>query len=135
MSLVASMMEVATEKQALRFVSTPPDVCLIPAPPPPTGPQGIPTPFPIMTSSGNLVKSPAAKVRHKGGKVMNTSSVADGIKGNNAGVGQLPPGTPKKDILTMVNTSKAQAVVGCPNVKSGGKPVVVTGCPGVGNIR
>jgi hypothetical protein len=42
---------------------------------------------------------------------------------------------PKKDILTLVNKNHAQAVVGCPNVKTGGKPIVVVGCPGVGNVR
>ena len=134
MSLTAMGMEIATEAQPLNFASIPPDVCLIPAPPPPAGPMGIPVPFPIMTDSSHLVDSPADKVEHKGKKVMNTDSVADGIKGNEAGVGRLPPGKPEKDILTQVNRSKASALVGCPTVKMGGKQVVFVGSPGLGNV-
>lgn len=135
MSLVALVLDVATESQPLNFVGIVPDFCLIPAPPPPVGPMGIPTPFPITTDSSDIADSPADGVQHQGKKVMNTDSVAGGIKGNEAGVGSLPPGVPTKDLLTMVNTSKACAIVGCPTVKMGGKPVVFVGSPGLGNIR
>ena len=135
MSLVAMVLDVATESQPLNFVGTIPDFCLVPAPPPPAGPQGIPAPFPITTDSSNIVDGPADGVQHQGKKVMNTDSVADGIKGNEAGVGNLPPSKPEKDLLTMVNRSKACALVGCPTVKMGGKPVVFVGSAGLGNIR
>jgi len=135
MSLIAMAMEIATEAQPLQFVGVAPNVCLVPAPPPPAGPQGIPTPFPIMTDSSSIAESPADGVEHGGKKVMNTDSVASGIKGNEAGVGNLPPTKPEKDILTMVNQSKAYATVGCFTVKMGGKPVVFVGSIGFGNIR
>jgi len=135
MSLVAMVLDVATESQPLNFVGIIPDFCLIPAPPPPVGPQGIPAPFPITTDSSSIADAPADNVQHKGKNVMNTDSVASGIKGNEAGVGMLPPSQPTKDLLTMVNMSKACALVGCPTVKMGGKPVVFVGSPGLGNIR
>jgi hypothetical protein len=135
MSLVAMVLDVATESQPLNFVGMIPDFCLVPAPPPPAGPQGIPAPFPITTDSSNIVDGPADGVQHQGKKVMNTDSVADGIKGNEAGVGNLPPSKPEKDLITMVNMSKACALVGCPTVKMGGKPVVFVGSAGLGNIR
>lgn len=88
-----------------------------------------------MTDSSHLVDSPADNVEHKGKKVMNVDSVADGIKGNEAGVGTLPPGKPEKDLLTQVNSSKAGALVGCPTVKMGGQPVVFVGSTGLGNMK
>jgi len=97
--------------------------------------MGIPTPFPIFTTSSNVVEEPASKVKHKDKSVMNTKTVVDGIHGNEAGVGRLPPGKPEKDILTQVNMNNAKAFVGAPNVKVGGKPVVFVGSPGFGNIK
>ncbi|HET6983972.1 MAG TPA: PAAR-like domain-containing protein [Myxococcaceae bacterium] len=135
MSLIAMMFEIATESQALNFVGLVPNVCLVPAPPPPAGPQGIPAPFPITTDSSSIAESPADNVTHAGKKLMNLDSVASGIKGNEAGVGNLPPTKPEKDILTMVNMSKAIAMVGCPTVKAGGKQVVFVTSPGFGNVK
>ena len=135
MSLIAVAMQIASESQPLNFTPLMPDICLVPAPPPPAGPQGIPVPFPITTTSGHLVENEADNVKHQNKKVMNQRSVADGIKGNEAGVGNLPPTKPEKDVLTMVNMSKACAVVGCLVVKIGGSPVVFVGSPGMGNTR
>jgi hypothetical protein len=133
MSLTTTGMEAATEKQPLNFVQLAPNVCLIPAPPPPAGPQGIPTPFPITTDTSGFAEKPVPKVKHKGGKVANTDSIFKGIKGNEAGVGQLPPGMPKKDIVTSQNTKNASAMVGCPNCQVGGKSFIMVGSPGFGN--
>lgn len=133
--LIAMMMEIATEAQALQFAGVAPNVCLVPAPPPPAGPQGIPAPFPILTDSSNICDGPAEGVQHQNKKVMTTDSIASGIKGNEAGVGMLPPSKPEKDILTGVNMSKACAIVGCPVVKMGGTQVVFVGSMGLGNIR
>ncbi len=132
--LIAMMMEIATESQPLQFAGLAPNVCLVPAPPPPAGPQGIPAPFPILTDSSNICDDPADGVKHQDKKVMTTDSVASGIKGNEAGVGMLPPSKPAKDILTGVNMSKACAVVGCPVVKMGGQQVVFVGSMGLGNL-
>jgi hypothetical protein len=126
-------MSAATCKQPLNFVPLSPNVCLIPAPPPPTGPQGIPTPFPITTDTSSIQSGPVPKVKHKGGKVSNVDSVYKGIKGNEAGVGNLPPGTPKKDIVTGENMKYASVVVGCPNCQAGGASFVFVGSPGMGN--
>ncbi|WP_224372272.1 PAAR-like domain-containing protein [Hyalangium versicolor] len=133
MSLTTTKMEAATCKQPLKFVPLAPNVCLIPAPPPPAGPQGIPTPFPITTDTSKIDKKPVPKVKHKGGEVPNTDSVFSGIQGNVGGVGQLPPSKPTKDILTGVNLKNASAIVGCPNCQVGGKSFIMTGSPGLGN--
>lgn len=135
MSLTVTKMLAATCKQKLRFVPTAPNTCLIPAPPPPTGPKGIPTPFPITTDTGTIDAKPVPKVKHKGGEVPNIDSIFAGIKGNNAGIGDLPPGTPKKDILSGVIGGQAYAISGCPNCKVGGKPFVWFSSPGMGNCK
>jgi hypothetical protein len=130
--LTVTHMQAATANQPLQVVSVPPNVCLVPAPPPPAGPMGIPAPFPIMTDTSDI-KKPAPKVKHEGGKVANIDSKYTGIKGNEAGVGQLPPGMPKKDIITSQNMKNASAMVGCPNCQAGGTSFVWVGSPGFGN--
>ena len=135
MGLVVTKNIAGTAKQKLNFVPSAPNVCLIPAPPPPTGPQGIPTPFPITTDTGNIAKKPVPKVKHLGGKVPNVDSVFSGIKGNEAGVGNLPPGKPEKDILTGVTSSKAYAISGCVNCKVGGAAFIWFTSPGMGNSK
>jgi hypothetical protein len=133
MGLKVTKMEAGTCKQTLNFVPNGPNVCLIPAPPPPTGPQGIPTPFPITTTTAKINSGPVPKLKHKNGKVPNTDSDFKGIKGNEAGVGQLPPSMPKKDIITSVNRKNGFVLVGCPNCKAGGSSFVWTGSNGMGN--
>ncbi len=88
--LIAMMMEVATESQPLQFAGLAPNVCLVPAPPRPPGRRAS-CPFPILADSSSISESPADGVRHQDKKVMTTDSVASGIKGNEAGVGMLPP--------------------------------------------
>lgn len=61
-----------------------------------------------------------AAAHEEGKKVLHTKTVCDGIKGNEAGVGQLPPGTPKKDVITMVNMKNGKATSGNTAVKIGG---------------
>ena len=133
--LITTKNKAGPTKQKLKFGPCAPNVCLIPAPPPPTGPQGIPTPFPITTDTGKIAKGPVPKVKHKGGKVPNEKSEFKGIKGNNAGVGQLPPGQPKKDILTGKISAKAFTVKGCINCKVGGKAFVCFTSPAMGNSK
>lgn len=133
MSLTTTGMDAATCKQKLVVTPMAPNVCLVPAPPPPAGPQGIPVPFPITTDTGTIHKNPVPKVKHKGGKVPNTDSIFSGIKGNQAGVGQLPPGMPKKDIVTSQTAKFASAIVGCPNCQVGGKSFIMLGSTGFGN--
>lgn len=135
MGLKTSGVNAGTCKQPLKFVPSSVNTCLIPAPPPPTGPKGIPTPMPITTDTSKIADKPVPKVKHKGGKVPNTDSIFPGIKGNNAGIGDLPPGMPKKDVLTMVIESKAFAIAGCPNCEVGGKSFLMTGSPGMGNCK
>ena len=134
MGFKASKTNIGTEKQTLKFAPNAPDVCLVPAPPPPTGPQGIPTPFPITTTTAKVVKQPAGKVKHKNKKVTTKGTVCSGIKGNEAGVGRLPPGKPEKDVVTGVNRKNAKPIVGAPTVKMGGRQTAVVGVAGLGNI-
>lgn len=135
MSLTTSGMKGGTSKQALNFVPNMPDTCLIPAPPPPTGPKGIPTPFPITVSTKDIAEKPVPKVKHKNGKVPNLDSVFKGVKGNQPGVGDLPPGTPKKDIVSMVTGGKMYGLVGCPNVSVGGAAFLFNTSPAMGNSK
>jgi hypothetical protein len=134
-SLTTSGMNAGTTKQKLNFVPNMPDTCLIPAPPPPAGPKGIPTPFPITVDTGKIAEKPVAKVKHKGGKVPNVDSVFKGVKGNEAGVGDLPPSTPKKDIVSWANKNKMYGLVGCPNVKCGGASFLMNTSPALGNTK
>ena len=134
MSLLTTKLEAASAKQKLKFMGAP-NVCIIPAPPPPAGPKGIPTPFPITIDTGTFAKKPVPKVKHLGGKTANTDSIFKGVKGNNAGVGDMVPGTPKKDILTGVLTSKGFAIAGSPNCKCGGSSFIMTGAPGMANNK
>lgn len=131
--LTVTKMLAGTTKQKLNFVPTMPDTCLFPAPPPPTGPQGIPTPYPITTDTGTIESGKANGVRHKNGEVPNVKSKFSGISGNEPGVGNLPPGTPKKDVVTGVTKGNANVMKGCPNCKAGGKEFVWFGSPGMGN--
>lgn len=132
-SLVTTKMQAGTAKQTLTFAPMAPNVCLIPAPPPPTGPQGIPTPFPITTDTAKIAKKPVARVKHLNGKVPNTDSVFGGIKGNEADVGSLPPGKPTKDIVSGTTSGEAFALTGCPNCRVGGSSFVWFTSPGMGN--
>jgi hypothetical protein len=133
MGLTVNHMDAGTSKQPLIFVPLAPNVCLVPAPPPPAGPQGIPVPFPITTDTSQVQASPVPKVKHLGGDVPNIGSTFAGIKGNEAGVGMLPPGIPKKDIITGENMKYASAIVGSPTCNVGGKAFVFMGSPGFGN--
>jgi|SRR5215813_8812166 len=133
MSLSVMTMNAATCKQALNFAPMVPNVCLVPAPPPPAGPMGIPAPFPIIGSTKKIAKKPVPKVKHKDGEVPNTDSVFSGINGNQAGVGQLPPGQPKQDIITGVNGKNHSAMVGAPTCQAGGKSFIMVGSPGFAN--
>ena len=74
-------------------------------------------------------------MKHKNGKVPNTDSIFSGIKGNDAGIGDLPPGTPKKDIITGVKASRMAPLSGCPNCKVGGKSFLWFSSPAMGNIK
>ena len=131
--LTTTGMLAGTCKQKLNFVFVAPNVCLIPAPPPPAGPQGIPTPFPIMIDTGAIDSGPVARVKHKGGKVPNVGSIFSGVKGNEAGVGSLPPGKPTKDILTGTTGGNAFAITGCPNCRVGGDSFIWFSSPGMAN--
>jgi hypothetical protein len=69
-----------------------PDVCHIPAPPPPAGPGGIPTPFPNMASVSGAEKT-VGKVLIETKEVVVIDSEIPSSKGDEAGVSNLP--TPK----------------------------------------
>jgi hypothetical protein len=135
MSLVTMGMLAGTTKQTLDFVPAMPDTCLIPAPPPPAGPQGIPTPFPVTCDTSSIAKKPVSRVKHKGGKVPNLDSIFKGVQGNDPGVGSLPPGKPNKDIITGVLDSKAFASTGSPTVNVGGEEFVFFGSQGMANSK
>lgn len=132
-ALIVTKMLAGTCKQKLNFIQVAPDTCFFPAPPPPAGPKGIPTPMGCTTNTGKIKSGKANGVRHKNGEVANVKSTFPSIKGNEPGVGDLPPGNPKKGLVSGVNTGFADVKKGCPNCKAGGKDFVWFSSPGMGN--
>jgi len=98
-----------------------PDTCHIPAPPPPAGPGGIPTPFPN-TAMLNSADKCSTKVlfENKGGCVED-SEVAT-THGDEAGVSNLP--TPK-GLVSQKNMGKMVFKTHSSKVKIEGKGIVV----------
>jgi len=66
-----------------------PDVCFIPAPPPPAGPGGIPTPFPNMGSCSDA-KDTTTNVLIRNKKVLVEGSTIPSTHGDDGGVSSMP---------------------------------------------
>jgi hypothetical protein len=79
-----------------------PDTCHIPAPPPPAGPGGIPTPFPNKGSCADAEKT-TKKVFFQKKEVIIDGSEIPSTMGDEAGCSNLP--TPK-GLMSQVNTKK-----------------------------
>jgi hypothetical protein len=83
-------MPAATKKGGMAQAT--PDVCHVPAPPPPGGPGGIPTPFPNMASLSGCDKTVDKVLVEKKETIVEDSKVPS-TKGDESGVSNLP--TPK----------------------------------------
>lgn len=112
-----------------------PDTCNIPAPPPPAGPGGIPTPFPNKASLSDTDKATKNVLFSNKGVVVEDSEVPRTM-GDEPGVSNLP--TPK-GIMSQKNMGKAVFKSYSGKVKAEGKGVVTltatTAHNGSGNMN
>lgn len=112
----------ASTKEGGQSMMMPPDVCNIPAPPPPAGPGGIPTPFPNIGMQNGAEKT-TTKVTIRNKEVLVEGSEIPSSKGDEAGVCQLvPPG--KKGVASMKNMDKVVFKKHSSKVKMQGKGVI-----------
>jgi hypothetical protein len=100
-----------------------PDVCHIPAPPPPAGPGGIPTPFPNTAMLAQTDKATKKVLIGNKGAVVEDSEVPR-TSGDEPGVSNLP--TPK-GVMSQKNMGKAVFKTKSGKVKAEGKGVVMLG--------
>lgn len=112
-----------------------PDTCHIPAPPPPAGPGGIPTPFPNTGSLSSADKcTDKVQVQNKGACVEDSEMPSS--SGDEAGVSNLP--TPK-GLMSQKNMSKVVFKTHSSKVKLQGKGAVThtatTAHNGSGNVN
>ena len=112
-----------------------PDVCHIPAPPPPAGPGGIPTPFPN-TGMLNTADKCTEKVQISNKGACVEDSEIPSSHGDEAGVSNLP--TPK-GVMSQTNMGKIIFKTHSSKVKLEGKAAVtlsaVTQHNGNGNMN
>jgi hypothetical protein len=97
-----------------------PDTCNIPAPPPPAGPGGIPTPF-LNKADLSSTQKVDGSVLFDGKKVVVETSKVPRTSGDEAGVSNLP--TPK-GLMSMKNMDEADFKTSSSKVKVRGKGVV-----------
>src|SRR5688572_29341835 len=105
-----------------------PDVCYLPAPPPPpAGPGGIPTPYPnigMLADAEDTTKN--VLVRNK--EVLVEGSKIPASKGDEAGCSTIvPPG--QKGLASMKNMEKVEFNTHSSKVKFEGKGVITHTCP------
>lgn len=104
-----------------------PDVCYLPAPPVPTGPGGIPTPYPnIGMLNGADKVTDKVLVRNK--EVLVEGSIVPSTKGDELGCStNIPPG--KKGLASMENMEKVEFTKHSSKVKMQGKGTITHTCP------
>lgn len=115
-------------KEGGQAVMMSPDVCYLPAPPPPpAGPGGIPTPYPNMGMLDTADKvTDKVLVRNK--EVLVEGSITPSSKGDEAGCSTIvPPG--QKGLASMKNMEKVEFSQHSSKVKFQGKGVITHTCP------
>lgn len=114
---------------------TPLDVCYVPAPPPPAGPGGIPTPF-LNVGPCNSTDAATTKVLFKKKGVCVENSEVPSSRGDEAGCSNLP--TPK-GLASQKNMDKVRYKTHSSKVKAEGKGIVTlmatTAHNGSGNMN
>lgn len=99
-----------------------PDVCYLPAPPPPSGPGGIPTPYPNAASLSNS-KAVTSKVFIRNKKCLVEGSNIPSSTGDDPGCSSnIPPG--QKGIKSRKNKGKCEFAQHSSKVKMEGKGVI-----------
>lgn len=102
-----------------------PDVCHVPAPPPPAGPGGIPTPFPNIASLCSAEKTSAKVLIETKETIVEDSSIPSS-KGDEAGVSNLP--TPK-GLISQKNMGECKFKKASTKVFAEGKSIVYHTAP------
>jgi hypothetical protein len=120
-----TMTPLATKKGG-QAMSAPPDVCCIPAPTPPAGPGGIPTPF-VDVGSQNGAKKTTKKVLAENKECLTEGSSVPSTKGDEPGCSSFPP--LKKGLICKQNTKKAEFSKHSGKVKFQKKGVINLGVP------
>src|SRR5687767_10005244 len=105
--------DVCSVKQKGRHVA-PGNVGLIPAPPPT---KGIPVPTVVTIDTGKPDSNRTTKVKHEGKDANNDKTMFKGTKGDPMHVGSLPPGIPKKDVVSWVKENLGFTIAGHPTCK------------------
>lgn len=113
------MFPAATKAGGLALAT--PDTCFIPAPPPPAGPGGIPTPFPNTGMLNATDKATEDVLIENKGICVEDSEVPDS-HGDEPGVSNLP--TPK-GLMSQKNMGKVVFKTHSSKVKAQGKAVVM----------
>src|SRR5262245_36349736 len=121
--------DVCSVKQKGRQVA-PGNVGLIPAPPPT---KGVPLPTVVSIDTGKPKSGRTNKVKHNGADANNEKTVFKGTKGDPMHVGSLPPGIPKKDVVSWVKENDGFTVSGHPTAKAQKKGFVTAGDPAMSN--
>lgn len=105
-----------------------PDVCYIPAPPPPpAGPGGIPTPFPNIGNLNTADKT-VSKVLVRNKETLVEGSITPHSTGDEAGCSTIvPPG--QKGLASMKNMEKVEFAKHSAKVKFDGKGVITHTSP------
>jgi hypothetical protein len=120
-SVTANNRDIACESSGHQVVYQAPSVCITPAAPSP-----IPVPYPIVTPDGTAEVDDDTRNTRIGDKpIFCVGSLIHYCTGNE-------PGT-QKEIVSHQTGSKMYPMVGSPNVKAEGSPVVFTGSQGMGN--
>lgn len=100
-----------------------PDTCHLPAPPPPAGPGGIPTPYPNKGDCSSADKATTKVLFQKKGVCVQDSEIPRS-SGDEAGCSNLP--TPK-GLMSQKNMSKVVFKSYSSKVKAEGKGIVPAG--------
>jgi hypothetical protein len=117
----------AGTKEGGRANNAAPDVCYLPAPTPPAGPGGIPTPYPNMAMLTGASKT-TTKVFVRNKKALVEGSVISSSRGDEPGCSQNPtPG--RKGMAVAKNMAKVTFEKHSGKVKFQGKGVVFQGVP------
>jgi hypothetical protein len=110
-----------------RAMNAAPDVCCLPAPTPPAGPGGIPTPYPNMAMLTGAKKT-TTKVLVRNKKALVEGSRIDSSRGDEAGCSPNP--TPaRKGMAVAKNMAKVTFEKHSGKVKFQGKGVIFHGVP------
>jgi hypothetical protein len=117
----------AGTKEGGRAANAAPDVCYLPAPPPPGGPGGIPTPYPNFAMLTDADKT-TTKVFVRNKKALVEGSFMKSSRGDEPGCSQNPtPG--RKGLAVAKNMAKVTFEKHSGKVKFQGKGVIFQGVP------